>query len=536
MRHWFGVTAAFLVGATAIAIPLLISIQLAWREGIADETTLATGYARDVLHRTDETAAEMGAGIAQLNAAHYPPCSPPDLNLMRVIDVSSSYVQAVGRIVGNNLVCTSLGSTDPIPVGPPTLVTEHGATERLYVQLPLANHAVDVFSMDGIAFIIDPWLTIDTPTEGPNTSIAVFVPSSPNHAMLASRNPSFKPAWFRPIPKGSFVTFHDSGYVVAIARSAYTDVAVITAAPDSYASRHVHRFALVFIPFGLLCAAVLAWVVAHVSRSRFSLPSIIRSGARRHEFFVEYQPIVDLQTRQWVGAEALVSWQRADGRILRPDSFIPVAEESGAITHITLCVTDIVAADLPSLLRISPDFAVAINLSAADLHSEGTIGLVQRILKAGNGRPGILHVEATERGLMQGPAPRDTLANIRSLGVKVAIDDFGTGYSSLSYLQSLQIDTLKIDKSFIDTIGTGAATNQVVKHIIDMAHSLKLTMVGEGVETEEQAGYLAELGVQYAQGWLFSKPLSIAALRNALETRKQDPNLSRAEPEPSGRQ
>ena len=222
-----------------------------------------------------------------------------------------------------------------------------------------------------------------------------------------------------------------------------------------------------------------------------------------------------MSSRRWIGAEALVRWRRA-GRIIRPDSFIPVAEESGAITLITECVASIVAADLPHFLAIDPDFQVAINLSPADLRSQTTLDMLKEILRAEGARPANLGIEATERGFLQEAEVHDHMGTIRSMGISVAIDDFGTGYSSLSRLQHLPLDTLKIDKSFVDTIGTDGVTSGVVPHIIEMAHSLKLEMVAEGVETEEQAGFLRQQGVRYAQGWLFARPMAIDKLCESL--------------------
>jgi sensor c-di-GMP phosphodiesterase-like protein len=189
-----------------------------------------------------------------------------------------------------------------------------------------------------------------------------------------------------------------------------------------------------------------------------------------------------------------------------------VAEESGVITWITACVAEIVAADMPTLLKIDPDFVVAINLSVPDLRSAQTVELLKSMLKVKGVQSANIKVEATERGFLQGVEARDVLALIRALGIEVAIDDFGTGYSSLSCLQTLGLDALKIDKSFVDTVGTDGATSQVVAHIIHMAHSLNLLMVAEGVETEAQAHFLREGGVQFAQGWLFGKPMSLSSL------------------------
>jgi sensor c-di-GMP phosphodiesterase-like protein len=179
-----------------------------------------------------------------------------------------------------------------------------------------------------------------------------------------------------------------------------------------------------------------------------------------------------------------------------------------------------VGEDLPLLLQLDGDFSVSINLSAADLRSVMTLDLLARTLKAAGARPENLQVEATEGGFLQGEPTRKLVASIRALGIRVALDDFGTGYSSLSRLQTLSTDALKIDKTFVDTIGTDGATSQVVPHIIGMGHSLGLAMVAEGVETEPQADFLRQRGVSYAQGWLFGKAMQLKDFCEALGNRQ----------------
>jgi c-di-GMP phosphodiesterase len=523
MRPFSATAIAAIVGVFAVAAPILISVELAQREGLANESVLTRSYANDVLRRTDEMAGQMGHGIAQIRNANLPPCSPAEIDLMRRIDISSTYIRALGRIEGNQIVCTSLGTKQPIDVGPPDLITFNGAAERINVRIPIADHPLLVFSMHGVAYFLDTSVAVDTPTEGPKIVMAIFVPSAPGYPILGERNKDLRPDWLRTIPKGSSTTFRSSGYVVSIVRSARTDVAVVAAAPESYVAAHVLRFALIFVPIGLLCAGLLTWAVRRISRIRFSIPSALRSAARRREFFLEYQPIVDLRSRRWVGAEALVRWRRSGGRIVRPENFVPIAEESGIITQITACVAEIVAADLPGLLRIDADFFIAMNLSAPDLLSPQTIDLFRSMMARAKAQPSNLAAEATERGFMSGAGTREIIDALRQMGIAVAIDDFGTGYSSLACLESLGLDELKIDKAFVENIGTDGATSQVVPLIIQMAHSLRLSITAEGVETEPQVEFLREREVHRAQGWLFSRPISVTALREALNAQRAQP-------------
>jgi sensor c-di-GMP phosphodiesterase-like protein len=522
VRHSAGIGLAIAVGAAAIAMPILISVQLAWRQSVSSEQSRVLGYAQDAVRRGNEAGAQTRRVFQELTAANLAPCSAAEIDLMRRLDVSSSYLQAVGRINGNSLTCTSLGTTEPIDVGPPTIAATTGLENRLNVRIPsLGNQPLAVVSQHGFAVLIDTSLPLDTTTEGPDVSLSIYFPSSPSGMQVIAGHGQIRPEWYRAVARGSKMMFVDSGYVVCIARSDRGDIAAVAAAPRTYVARQVGRFATIFIPIGVLCGMALAGTVAYISRMRLSLPSVLRGAARRREFFVEYQPVIELATGRWVGAEALVRWKRG-GKVVSPNEFIPTAEASGMVPLITRCVAEKVAEDLPCFLQLDPNFSVAINLSATDLRLASTLPLLARTLKQAGARPHNLQVEATEGGFLQGEQTQKLVDGIRALGIRVALDDFGTGYSSLSRLETLRPDALKIDKSFVDTIGTDGATSQVVPHIIEMGHSLHLEIVAEGVETKAQADFLRKRGVTYAQGWLFGKAIPLKEFCESLTAQKPE--------------
>ncbi|MGH8075784.1 MAG: EAL domain-containing protein [Lysobacter sp.] len=251
-----------------------------------------------------------------------------------------------------------------------------------------------------------------------------------------------------------------------------------------------------------------------LARRHTSLPALLRNGLRRRQFFLHYQPIVELATGRCVGAEAVIRWQRHDGSFVRPDLFIPVAEECGLIRKVTARVMELLRHDATTILDAYPDLMISFNLAPEDMRSEQILDELRELLDTKNVHPENLHIEMTERGILNTDHAREIVQAIRELGIRVAIDDFGTGFSSLSYLTTFEVDYLKIDKAFVDPIGTAAATSQVAMHIIKMAKELNLMMIAEGVETEEQATILRNAGVQYAQGWLFAKAMDPAALCN----------------------
>jgi len=261
------------------------------------------------------------------------------------------------------------------------------------------------------------------------------------------------------------------------------------------------------VPVGLLLAAAGAGLVIWLSRRRLSLRGELATAIRRRELYLHYQPIIELDTGICVGAEALVRWQRPDGTQVRPDLFIPLAEEAGMIADVTDLVIENVVRDMRELLVADRSAHIAINLAAEDISSGRALKMISRHMAGSGILPQQIWMEATERGFLDLDRARTMLAAARRAGHSVAIDDFGVGFSSLQYLQQLPLDALKIDKSFIDAIGTESATSPVTPHIIDMAKELGLWVVAEGVETEAQLAYLHSRHVEFGQGWLFSRPL-----------------------------
>lgn len=193
---------------------------------------------------------------------------------------------------------------------------------------------------------------------------------------------------------------------------------------------------------------------------------------------------------------------------MSPAEFIPLAEKEGLIERVTDYAVEEVFADLGRFLSENPQLYISINLSASDFHSSRLIALISDKAQQHAVKAQQIKIEVTERGFIDVPKTTPVIQAFRQAGYEVAIDDFGTGYSNLHNLYSLNVDILKIDKSFIDTLTTNSTSHLIAEHIIEMAQSLRLKIIAEGVETSEQVTWLLKRGVQYCQGWYFAKALS----------------------------
>ncbi|MGO8864868.1 MAG: EAL domain-containing protein [Alphaproteobacteria bacterium] len=506
------VALAIAIGLIAICTPIAISIYWAWRESFDEQIAHVDSIAKDVLRRSDESTDQTFVIFSALEAAHASdPCSDENIRLMGKLNLESEQVQAVGYIKNNTLLCSSYGHHDT-PVGPPTYETPYGTEVRTSLEFPVLpgkKFLVVTLKATGYTVAIQPDLPLDVFVGEPDVSLGVL--SYASRKLIIGRG-TYKPHWMDRLGEAKQVRFSDGENLVVIRRSAKYYYAAFASVPAANVDRGLRRAALVLVPVGVVAGAALALAVLYLAMQQLALPAVLKVALRRNEFFLNYQPIVDLRTGKWIGAEALIRWRRPNGEMVRPDLFIAVAEETGLIQRITERVMTIVGSEAHHLFERYPDFHIAINLSAADLQSRRSIeGLKGLAVETGAHR-GNLMVEATERGFMKAEVAKEVLREIRAMGMQIAIDDFGTGYSSLSYLEAFELDYLKIDKSFVDTLGRGAATSQVVPHIIEMAKSLKLQMIAEGVETEAQAQFLRERGVQFAQGWLYAKPMPFAQL------------------------
>ncbi|MEN6586856.1 MAG: EAL domain-containing protein [Sulfuricella sp.] len=256
-----------------------------------------------------------------------------------------------------------------------------------------------------------------------------------------------------------------------------------------------------------------------MASARFEMEKMLRHALERNELQLHYQPQVNSRSQRIVGVEALLRWHQPDLGWVSPSDFIPLAEETGLIIPISDWVLRTACAQCKDWLGKGYDLTVAVNLCARQFTQSDLLLQISDILKQTELDPKYLELELTESMVMQqGEETIAILHQLKGLGLRLSLDDFGTGYSSLSYLRRFPIDTLKIDRSFIQDISSDPDDGVLASAIIAMAHSLKMDVIGEGVETAEQVGYLHAHRCDTFQGFYFSKPLSGEAMTELLHT------------------
>ena len=502
---------AYLAGLVAIAAPIALALNYTDHLSLREQENVADQLAQQTLRRNELITGQVYQAIRQMEDTRVgPPCSPATRKLMASTTLRYYEVQAVAWVRNQRIVCSSLG-LDGTDVGKPDYVTRTGSEVRLNRKLVADEPSIFrlTTSASGYSAIVHAELVFDALQQD---EVALGQISTVNFQPI-TRQGIWRPEWAQRLGDAKQVSFFDGDYVVALRRSErYTYFA--------YAALPAHRLqtawkhqAMLVVPLGILAGLVLAASVYFITRQQIGLRGQLRSALRRDkELYLVYQPVVDMASGRWVGAEALIRWRRPNGESVSPSVFVPMAEHTQLMGQLTRKVITLAARDAADLLKARPDFVLSINFAATDLYDAGLAQHLAGVMHEHGLQPSSLVIEATERTFIDAEQSRAAIQRLRALGHRVAIDDFGTGYSSLSYLTRLEVDTIKIDRSFVETIGTGAVTAHVVSHIIEMAKSLQLHMVAEGVETEAQATYLREHGVQLAQGWLYAQAMGIEEL------------------------
>lgn len=493
-----------LLGLAGAIIPIAAMSWVSWQIAQRNAFSVLDAYADTVLKRGSQTFHEARQSLVAAGQSRLIPCSDAHIAMMRDETINSAFVDEIGYFSDNILRCTSWGRVQQLIERQPTdFTTVEGVSVTLRVK-PEASFQGEMTAIyqGDYGALINPATFVDVAVKD-GVSSALLTQSGQLLGDLVKHDM---------VDINDFISEQQSGFKEDAAFSVETrdGLTAIVIDNDPHVGQPGLKELLILLPVGVFLGAFLVGVVYWNARQRLSPQTELALAITRNELVVHYQPIVELQSGICVGAEALVRWHRADGSVTKPDQFIPLAEETGLIGILTDTVVDHIIADLGEILVKDRSLHIAINVSAGDIQSGRIIDTVGDKLKKSGILAQQIWLEATERGFIDIRSARSTLERAQLAGHSVAIDDFGTGYSSLQYLQGLPLDALKIDKSFVDTIGRDTATSTVTLHIIQMARELGLFTVAEGLETAEQAEFLKKEGVDFAQGWFYSKALPTA--------------------------
>jgi len=275
---------------------------------------------------------------------------------------------------------------------------------------------------------------------------------------------------------------------------------------------------------GILLLAVVALALIFRLRQSDNPVAELERALRQGEFVPYYQPIVDITNGRLRGAEVLMRWKKSDGTELPPAAFIPLAESSGLVVAMTRSVMNHVIQEMGLAYSMRPKLKLGFNMSAEHFSSETIVRDIRKIFERSPIRYSQIFLEVTERQPLENlNRTRRVIATLQDLGVRVAIDDVGAGHGGLSYILKLGADIIKIDKMFVDALGSDNHSSTIIETLVDLAESMRMDIIAEGVETFEQVVALRERGIRTAQGYVFAPPLpgsSFLKLVEAIEPRK----------------
>lgn len=482
-------------------------------------------YAKLMVVQEDASSVEARNLLGTLKTSPYPSCSEAEIAYFREVVFRSEYLKDAGRILDGRIVCSA---------------TE-GRPARSLGQLKASSTQKDgTISYSNLLPVRDPHLK--RPGLQLGTAYVVFnatAPASlgtvPMHLIATMKGepgmPPADPAAIAPAKTAASkapdlgtegtVRAGETLYATRCSTLHPTCMTASTTRPEAMAGERMTIAGTVV--FCCALGALLGFALSLRYRRHGNIERQLRRAIARDQLGVVYQPIVNMATGKIVGAEALTRWTDQEGENINADVFILVAEQHGLISQITRMVIKHTLKAFADLLIQNPGFRISVNVAGSDLIDPGFLPMLEDALKHAKVKAKSLVIEITERSASDSMQAMDTIRELRRRGHSIHIDDFGTGHSNLDKLLYLWADTIKIDKAFTKVIGTEAVTVAILPQILEMARSLNLAVVVEGVETERQANYFfgAETDRLYGQGWLYGRPVTAEKFLALLDKEQQ---------------
>jgi sensor c-di-GMP phosphodiesterase-like protein len=484
-------------------------------------------YADRVLERDEELGTEITEVLHRAQSSAFPPCSDQDILLLRRLTFAARFLKDVGRLEGNDFVCSATTGKlpAPVPLLTPDVTLRSGYAVFHNYPLQVPSGALGEIVADGNAdVVLSPDIFSDFPQKPYQLAIGIpdwlairrIHPADARNAR-EPRQTSVRgvedTAWLPPGVLGAPGVVDTGGRLY---RSRCSDrYAVCAAASIAVADMWQTQRALLvaYTITGALAGISCAVAILAIGNNRRSHSNQLRRAILMGQLSVVYQPIVDLGSDRIVGAEALARWTDEDGDSIRPETIIALAEAEGFVSEITRFVLTRALDEIRPILESKPNFRLSVNLAPSDLADPRLLLLLDERLATGPVTASNIAFELPERATSVREVAVAAIRRLRERGHAIFIDDFGTGYSNLAYLTELDVDGIKINRSFIATIGTESVTASIVPQILAVARALSLSVVVQGIEREDQANYFAaDTSRILGQGWFFGLPVPAPGL------------------------
>ncbi len=310
----------------------------------------------------------------------------------------------------------------------------------------------------------------------------------------------------------------DDRFTTIIQSERHNLTAIVSISREHVLAGHtdLHRAGTVIS--SVIALAIIGFALIAPARGRDHPIAEMERALKAGEFVPYFQPVIDITSGRLRGAEVLARWRKADGSLVLPGAFIPLLESSGLILEVTRALMRRARDDVAAAYAGRPHLRIGFNLAASHFNDESIVQDVRGIFEGSPIRLSQVVLEVTERQPLENlTETRRVIAALQGLGLSIAIDDVGTGHSGLSYMLKLGADLIKIDKIFIDAIGTDRNSTTIIETLVDLARNMRMDIIAEGVESFEQVVLLRDLGIQAAQGYVFAPPLPASSFLQLIE-------------------
>ena len=473
-----------------------------------------------VAEQGDAFSSESRAMLNTLNSSPYPYCSEAEVAYFRKLIFQAKYLRDAGRMRGGTIDCSATMNRADLPRAQFKPDRSQPDGTQVFGNLPpfRAGNSQGFLLQLGDSYVVYAPHLLEN--QNAISSHIIYTPTASSVLGNGQIGSGLSQASAKIFTENGQARVGDNLYVTQCSARYFRCVSETISITEAMAADHFRR--TLGTTFGGVVGAIVGLFSSLLYRRNRSMEHQLRRAIARDKVRLVYQPIVDLATRSIIGAEALARWNDEEGCAVGPDVFVHVAEQHGFVGELTRLVVRHALRDFAEIIRDNPDFRLSINVAAADLSDPAFLPMLGEALKQSGVPAKNLAIEITESSTARHEMAREAIRRLRGSGHSVHVDDFGTGYSSLSYLQDLSIDTIKIDRSFTQAIGTQALTVGILPQILAMASVLNLDVIVEGVETSQQASYFAAVGSSIlAQGWLFGRPVPLSEFRCVLTTDKK---------------